>query len=204
MSTNGPADNGQNNNASFEAAGDEQLSQGIRPLLFLDFDDVICLNTPYGGYDVAMSGKEKPEDLWTKLWHEPAVRVLTQVLEAHNPNVIITSSWLRFLDQQGAKDLFCATGLGRLAESLHPAWEAPQSRGGSRFEAVSVWLKRHHRGEAFVVVDDHLSGTGLAGSELDHQGRVVLCEVGVGLKLFHTGKIHEALSRPALDGSHWH
>lgn len=204
MSTNGPADNGQKNNASFEAAGEEQLSQGIRPLLFLDFDDVICLNTPYGGYDVAMSSTEVPDDLWEKLWHEPAVKVLIQVLEAHNPNVIITSSWLRFLDQQGAKDLFCATGLGRLAESLHPAWEAPQSRGCSRFEAVSAWLERHHRGEAFVVVDDHLSGTGLAGSEFDHHGRVVLCAVGVGLTLSHAGKIHEALARPVLDGSHRH
>lgn len=198
MSTNGPANIGHSNNVSFEAAGGAQSSQGVRPLLFLDFDDVICLNAPYGGFDVAMSSKEMPDDLWEKLWHEPAVKVLVQVLEAHNPYVIITSSWLRFLDQQGATDLFCATGLGRLAESLHPAWEAPQSRGGSRFEAVSVWLKRHHRGEAFVVVDDHLSGTGLAGSELEHQGRVVLCEVGVGLKLSHVGKILEALARPVL------
>lgn len=198
MSTNGPADNGQKNNASFEAAGDEQLSQGIRPLLFLDFDDVICLNTPYGGYDVAMSGKEKPEDLWTKLWHEPAVRVLTQVLEAHNPYVIITSSWLRFLDRRGVADVFKATGLERVAESLHPAWEAPQSRGCSRFEAISGWLDCHHRSEAFAVLDDNLSGTGLAGSTLDNQGRVVLCEVGVGLTHSHFRKIHEALVRPVL------
>jgi HAD domain in Swiss Army Knife RNA repair proteins len=200
MSTNGPEDSGQTNDVPFEVAGDEQPSQSVRPLLFLDFDDVICLNTPYGGYDVAMSSREMPEDLWAKLWHEPAVNVLVQVLEAHNPYVIITSSWLRFLDRRGAEDVFKATGLERVAESLHPVWEAPQGRGCSRREAISGWLDSHHRCEAFAVLDDHLSGTGLAGSTLDHQGRVVLCEVGVGLTLSHVGKIHEALVRPVFDG----
>lgn len=199
MSTNDSVNSGLSRTRPFEAAAENQANQEAgRPLLFLDFDDVICLNAPYGGFDVAMASKEMPDDLWEKLWHEPAVKVLVQVLEAHNPYVIVTSSWLRFLDRRGAADVFKATGLERVAESLHPAWEAPQGRGCSRLEAISGWLDNHHRLEAFAVLDDRLSGTGLAGSTLDNQGRVVLCEVGVGLTHSHFRKIHEALVRPVL------
>jgi hypothetical protein len=35
-----------------------QTAQGLRPLLFLDFDDVICLNNPDGGYDRVTVGIE--------------------------------------------------------------------------------------------------------------------------------------------------
>jgi len=199
MSKNGSINISHSSNGPVEAAAENQsIQEGGRPLLFLDFDDVICLNAPYGGFDVAMASKEMPDDLWAKLWHEPAVKVLQEVLEAHKPYVIVTSSWLRFLDQQGAVDVFKATGLERVAESLHPAWEAPQGRGCSRLEAISGWLDSHHCREAFAVLDDHLSGTGLAGSTLDHQGRVVLCEVGVGLTFSHIGKIREALTLPVL------
>ncbi len=200
MSTNDSVNFGHSSIEPFKAAVENQSSQEVgRPLLFLDFDDVICLNAPYGGFDVAMASKEMPDDLWAKLWHEPAVKLLQEVLEAHNPYVIITSSWLRFLDQQGAVDVFKATGLERVAESLHPAWEAPQERGCSRLEAISGWLNSHHCSEAFAVFDDHLSGTGLAGSTLDLQGRVVLCEVDVGLTLPQACKLHDALVRPVLD-----
>lgn len=44
------------------------------PLLFLDFDDVICVNAPYGGYDVlAAATGTAPADLWERLWHPPTI-----------------------------------------------------------------------------------------------------------------------------------
>ena len=46
----------------------------LRPIIFLDFDDVICLNKHYGGYDVF--APDPPDELWQQLFHPPAIAVL--------------------------------------------------------------------------------------------------------------------------------
>lgn len=50
-------------------------------------------------------------------------------------------------------------------------------------------------GERFVVLDDAVSGTGLEGSALDMQGRLILCDVDVGLHAGHLPKVRRALAR---------
>jgi hypothetical protein len=161
-----------------------------RPLLFLDFDDVICINSKYGSKDLAAA--PPPPDLWTALFHEPAVATLRLVAEQFHPAVVITTNWLRFLDRDGVEGLFRRTGLDAIADSLHPHWDAPQDRGATRLSAINAWLSKYHRGEALVVLDDELSGTGLRGSSLHRKGCVVLCEVGVGLHRGHLPLIEAA------------
>lgn len=172
-------------------------STNLRPLLFLDFDDVICLNNPYGGFDVAMASKELPDDLWAKLWHAPAVSALLEVIDINKPRVVVTSSWLQFLDHAGVLKLLEITGLGEVAQSLHHVWEAPQTRGQSRHDAIMQWLSQHHVGEPFLILDDFLSGTGLVGSKFESDGRIVLCEIDVGFTVAHIEKANRALTTPA-------
>lgn len=172
-------------------------SAKLHPLLFLDFDDVICLNNPYGGFDVAMAPKELPDDLWAKLWHPPAVSALLKVINVNKPLVVVTSSWLQFLDHESLLKLLEITGLSEVAQSLHPAWEAPQSRGQSRHDAIMQWLSQHHIGEPFLILDDYLSGTGLVGSQFERDGRIVLCEIDVGFTVAHIEKANRALTASA-------
>lgn len=164
----------------------------VRPLLFLDFDDVICLNRPYGGYDLAAT--ERPADLWDRLWHRPALAVLEAFVAARRPRVVLTTSWLLFLQLQEAAALFDRTGAPWLASALHPAGEALQARGWTRLQAIDAWLAAHWRQEPYVIIDDVLSGTGLAGSRHDQAGRVLLCEVNVGLQQHHLSYLVRALS----------
>jgi hypothetical protein len=165
----------------------------LRPLVFLDFDDVLCVNSLYGGYDVL--APNPPAEMWGQLFHAPAVQTLQGIVDEFAPRMVITTSWLRFMERQGFEQLFGRTGLGFVADSLHEAWEAPQDRGTTRPAAVERWLSVHHKGEPFVVLDDIASGTGLAGSALDKHGRVVLCQVGVGLHRGHLSKVRGALSK---------
>jgi hypothetical protein len=87
-------------------------------LLFLDFDDVICLNKPYGGYDVA--APDKPADLYERLWHAPALSLLRDVIQEHQPQVVLTTSWLRFLLLDDARALFAANRSGMACTSHTP------------------------------------------------------------------------------------
>jgi hypothetical protein len=164
----------------------------MQPILFLNLDDVLCLNDPYGGYDV-LTG-EVADGIWEALFHVPAVKTLLRVLDECQPAVLLTTSWLRFLDRQGFEELFVKTGLAKVEAALHPAaWEAPQKRGKSRLEVIEAWMSAHHDGEPFVILDDTLSGTGLARSRFDRREAVVLCEVGVGLTEAHLEAVRRAL-----------
>lgn len=173
---------------------DRTVSLQIRPLIFLDLDDVLCLNTAYGGHDLLR--RPYPSDLWEKLFSKDATSVLLNVIREHDPGIVLTTSWLRLLERPGFERLFQATGLGAVADRLHERWDAPQNREMSRLQAIEHWLQHYHLGEPFVVLDDYLSGTGLTGSKIDKAHRVVLCEVGVGLAPAHESKIRKALCLP--------
>lgn len=164
------------------------------PTLFLDFDDVIALNDEngYGGYSVI--SPNPPPDLWSRLFSQEAKDVLIQVAQEFQPRFVVTTSWLRFLERGGFVQIFQRTGLGCIAEQLHPHWEAPQLRGQTRLNAIDVWMSRHHQGEAYVILDDVLSGTGLMESTHQKLGHVVLCEVSEGLKQSHFAAISNALN----------
>jgi HAD domain in Swiss Army Knife RNA repair proteins len=166
-----------------------------RPVIFLDFDDVIVLNRPgqFGGYDVI--APNPPPELWSRLFHLPAIQVLVEVLTEHEARVVITTSWLRFMMRPSFERLFTMTGLEVLNECLHDAWEAPQNRGETRAEAIDQWLAKHHRGEPYVILDDELSGTGLLRSVHEKRGRLILCEEAVGLHRGHLAPIRVALTR---------
>jgi len=164
-----------------------------RPLLFLDFDDVLCLNEPYGSQDVFQKDAERPIDLWERLWHPPAAQTLLSIVDEYRPYIVITTNWLRLMERDAFIALFEHTGLGVIADLLHDVWDAPQDRGCTRYQAVEKWLREHYDGQPLVVLDDELSGTGLRGSSLDKAGCVVLCKAGVGLHAGHLPAVRSAL-----------
>lgn len=177
-------------------SGSDDFGPGV---LFLDFDDVFCLNKPYGGYDVFQNFDTRPADLYARLWHQPAVDILLAILQEHKPRVVLTTSWLRMMERDGFEDLFRRTGLSEVCRLLHDAWCAPAKPGERRLDAIESWLRLHKHEGPFVVLDDELSGTGLEGSWLDEAGCLVLCVPGIGLQPFHLEHVRRAL-RPKASG----
>ena len=163
--------------------------------MFLDFDDVLCLNEPYGGHDLYRARADWPADLFEKLWHPPAVQALLQVVDEYAPQVVITTSWLRLLEREGFVELFQRTGLSALADALHEAWDAPQDFGRTRHQAIERWLFAHYESQPLLILDDEFSGTGLLGSKLHKAGCVVLCKADVGLHAGHLPAVRAALGR---------
>lgn len=169
--------------------------RALRPIVFLDFDDVIFLGQPgqLSGYQVI--AQNPPQEQWSKFFHSPATDVLSEVLTEHDAKVVLTTSWLRFMMRDGFERLFSKTGLNLVGARLHASWEAPQNRSETRAQAIEKWLGSHHRGEPYVILDDELSGTGLSKVVYRRSGRVILCEQGVGLHRGHLPAMRAALSR---------
>lgn len=175
-------------------------------ILFLDIDDVLCLNDRYGGYDVIEAVQQRhdnPEAVFREVFSRRARDVLEQVhagLEGHL-RYVISSTWREVFEPAQLREAFKAGGLGFVAQALHEAWCTPSAiYSDQRADDIAKWLDERHQGEPFAIVDDTFSGPSLkpALTKAAHpfHGRVVLCDERVGLLPEHVQPLVQALQRP--------
>lgn len=176
----------------------------MNPILFLDFDDVICLNEPYGGYDALSAFAEATRNqtsiqtdapLWSGLFDAQASEHLKQVHEEFSPNYVLSTSWRWFFDRDALVQTLDLGGLSFVAEHLHMNWSTPQlSRQAHRAVEIKGWLAEHPECTSWVVLDDELSGTGFSSWSREPRKFVVLCQAGVGLQKAEFEQLKQALS----------
>lgn len=179
------------------------MTIGVLPVLFLDIDDVLCLNERFGGLDVrlALDGRmSHPEEVLRFAFNRQACEVLAQLHESMNGRLryVISSTWREAFSREDLARVFRANGLACVVESLHPIWHTPIGvQRQSRDAEISQWLDLNHEGEPFAIVDDTFSGVMLKTSLKDpgdpFHGRVVLCDEGVGLRPAHLEPLLRAL-----------
>ena len=195
------------------------------PVLFLDLDDVLCMSSPYGGFDAIAAVNDRhvnPFQVYQRLFVPHATFALEQIHGAMESAVryVISSTWRESFSRAQLDFVFRQAGLGFIADNLHDGelWRTPPKFGRSRrIDEIAEWLDRHHQGQPFAIVDDTHSGaslmpallpapmapasvsaTGPSTTVLPHPftGRVVLCEENVGLTDDHVPFIVAALRRP--------
>lgn len=173
------------------------MNQLQRPVVFLDFDDVICLNSPYGGYDAKLAISDKSSEVWARLFDAKAKQHLEILNEKFAPWYVISSSWEWLFDKAELVAVMQRSGLCFVADNLHPTWATPkQSRQGMRATEVKNWLALHPEfSNAWVVIDDKLSGTGFKNWSREALSYVVLCQLEVGLQTLEVAQLHDALER---------
>ena len=155
-------------------------------ILFLDFDDVICLNQPYGGHDV-FHRRNAPADLWEKLFSPPCIEQLRAIHDAHHPWYVLSTSWVVYADRPGFDRILTRAGLPFVASSLHADWCVSQGASESRADAIRHWLDTHEE-SSFLILDDEASGTGLR-----NWPEAILCRVNEGLTPEHVSRAHSVL-----------
>ncbi|QPF72683.1 hypothetical protein G8A07_06910 [Roseateles sp. DAIF2] len=177
-----------------------------RPTLFLDCDDVLCPNAPYGGLHAQLAlarPDDAPPDIFERLFSPESVDVLNELIDEFSPRVVLTTSWLAFLDRPHFIEMFSRCRLEGVAANFHKRWDVPTDRGASRLQAIENWLERHHLGEPILVLDDIQSGESLVGSFLQASGRAVLCGATGCLQRAHLAEARSALLRPYLHSEPW-
>src|SRR6202165_5143303 len=176
------------------------------PIVFLDIDDVLCLNNPYGGSDAleAVKGRHAdPDTVLREIFAAEPKRVLESVHKEMGGQLryVISSSWRQVFSREQIERVFRTADVGFVPVGLHEKWETPSRlRRTDRIEEIESWLHHYHHGEPFVVLHDDYSGKSLMriDQDLTHPlaARVVLCPVGVGLTVGHLPIILDALRRP--------
>lgn len=172
------------------------MNQLQRPVVFLDFDDVICLNSPCGGYDAKLAVNDESSEIWASLFDEKAKKLQT-LNEKFAPWYVISSSWWWLFDKGKLVEVMQRSGLNFVADNLHSTWATPkQSRQGMRATEVKNWLALHPEfSNSWVVVDDKLSGTGFKNWSNEALSYVVLCQLRVGLPDLEFVQLQAALER---------
>ena len=175
-----------------------------RPVLFLDFDDVLCLNKTYGGYDAmhALSQVENKQaslesfkHLWHDLFTEWSKKHLMALHVEFNLLYVLSTSLTHFMNKAAMVAILRQTGLAHVADNLHPAWETVKGKGyPDRVKEIRDWIALHpeHRNH-WVVLDDPYSGAELAKWPVKHeQPFIVLCQTNAGF-LGEYGQLRQAL-----------
>lgn len=155
----------------------------MRPILFLDLDDVLCLNNPVGGFDVLEASQRPDEDLQPlldKLFDEWAKAHLSNIHDEFQPIYVMGTSWTRFMDRELIERVMHGTGIGFVAENLHPDWQTQKKAHLNRAEQIRAWLNQHPDcADRWIAIDDDASGAGLQAHWC--KDFAVLCKEDVGL-----------------------
>src|SRR3981081_1045405 len=139
------------------------------PVGFLDIDDVLCLNNPYGGSDAldAIKGRHAdPDTVLREIFGAEPKRVLESVHKEMGGQLryVISSSWRQVFSREQIERVFRTADVGFVAVGRHEKWETPSRlRRTDRSEEIESWLHHYHQGEPFVVLDDDYSVTPLPG-----------------------------------------
>lgn len=167
--------------------------QLVRPILFLDMDDVLCVDSRYSSIqviDAFNNHGRKNIELWANLINPEARTNLAELHREFFPQYVISSSWSCNINQQQMKDVFERTDLEFIASNLHKDWTTPKGSGSSRVNEITSWITTHKNPKRLILIlDDFESGWALKGSSLDNAGMIVFCEKFIG---FTTERLLEA------------
>lgn len=158
--------------------------RNVRPVIFLDMDDVLCLSDQFGSKEMLHIFQQKAPDrpeLWTGLVDADAATNLRTLDAKFSPLYVISSSWATYLDREQMGQALTRTQLQFVVDRLHAEWCTPRALSSSRRDEIEWWLDAHREpGQPFLIIDDSYSGTRLAHSPLALNGHVVLCRSGYG------------------------
>lgn len=173
-----------------------------RSVVFLDFDDVICLNSPVGGYDAQLElanekrGMLSNRNVWNQLFDAGAKANLRQLHSLWEPRYVISSSWTLLFERSEISTILERCEMGFVALNLHDDWSTPKDNlHGRRSAEIGSWLNQHPEAlQSWVILDDSHSGKDLLRSTLD-LNFIVLCQESVGLQQAEAEKMHQALQK---------
>lgn len=175
------------------------MSESRRPLVFLDMDDVLCLNQEYNSVQMMLCIREGRMDwpeFWAGLIDAAAAANLRTLTEEFAPLYVVSSSWATYLSRDQMCDVLVRTQLQFVIENLHEAWVTPRARSSSRRDEIEWWLSEFRLGsQPFLVIDDAASGWSLAHSPLALDGHVVLCDIGNGFTFERLQEARRSLQR---------
>jgi len=183
-----------------KAHDDYTDAEQSRPVVFLDFDDVLAIHPIHNGYRVldafAQGATETVPELWANVFDAAARGNLQKLHDEFQPNYVISSSWASYLDVNQISEVLMWAGLEFVNANRSEHWCTPRDANSSRLSEIEAWLELYASidAPAFVILDDHMSGGALAGSWLEE--RTVFCDAWMGFTYAKLRTARKILNKP--------
>lgn len=167
----------------------------MKPIIFLDIDDVIATDTTLSGIVVAEALQEDWETIdksfWRKVFLDEAIENLLALDKSILAQYVISSSWANYLTRNQIEYVFGCAGIGNIAYKLHRNWRTPKAKSVGRLTEIHAWISKYSfERRPILIIDDDDSGWNLIGSDFDKCGQLVICKRGAG---FTKNKLNESL-----------
>lgn len=123
------------------------------PIIFLDFDGVICTTRSHFAYSSTLLHRHLDV---------VAVKMIERLVENSKAKIVISSTWRNHFDQEAINFMLCNAGMREVP--FHTCWKTPRlshrdgsamSPGSSIFrgDEIAAFLK-DHACENYVILDD--------------------------------------------------
>jgi len=172
----------------------------MKPVIFLDFDDVLAVHKVHNSFRVldafAAGCIDSVPELWLNIFDAAARRNLQTLHEEFEPSYVISSSWASHLNKEQIGEVLKRSGLEFVELNLCEHWCTPRNATSGRFSEIEAWLELHAsiNALAFVILDDHMSGRTLAGSRFEQ--RTVFCDAWLGFTYAKLRTARKILNQP--------
>ncbi len=161
-------------------------------VIFLDHDGVICLSTEWGGRykkqkkwggrKLSMTSHEIPVEYRFDNFNKKAVKVLNEILEKTNAEIVVSSDWKKHANLEEIGHYYESQGISKKPISFTPdlkhctnhdetfQWIRQWTSEQSRSLEIKQYLTNHPEITKWVAIDDlNMGKTGLYyGMEFDH------------------------------------
>lgn len=177
----------------------------LRPVIFLDFDDVIALDPECSGKAVANGFSNNwigvQPDFWVRIFSNDARQNLANLHEIFSPQFVISSSWCNYLSLEQMMIIFSRTELDFIGQNLHEKWRTPRLESFGRLAEIQTWIRKYHQQrQAILILDDYESGWNLINSDLDKKNLVIFCEPRLGFDISKLTIAIDSLQRQISSG----
>ncbi len=152
------------------------------PILFLDIEGVLC---SHDHQREASKLVTKHED-WGKVLDPHCISILNTIVEMHDLEVVVTSSWKHIFPLKLMTNWLRTAGLHA---HEHVIGVTPTAKTNSRTMEITHWLVRHRKDPStrqYVILDD---------SDVSaHRHRLVRVDPEEGLSESHIGDVARILA----------
>lgn len=173
-----------------------QHCKKMKPIVFLDIDDVVAIDPNFSGSTVAAALKNNrniEEKFWSSVFLSSAVSNLSLLHEDFFRSYVISSSWTNYLNRDQVVFVFNSAGLRFIAKNLHREWRTPKTELNGRLIEIQTWVSKFSVAtQPILVIDDFESGWNLVDSIFDQNDQLVLCEPRLG---FDKTKLDKAIQK---------
>lgn len=114
------------------------------PIIFLDFDGVICTTRAHFAYANPIGFHRHLDPV--------AVKLIERLMRSSKAEIVVSSTWRIGAEKSELELALLNSGMGGV--NFHSCWRTPSSKEGHRGKEIEQFFQHHNHNGKFLILDD--------------------------------------------------